>query len=77
MRDRVEPLIAADIATAADLADRYGGVQARDLVHVAVMQRLGTRRIVTADAIFDRFTEVDRLSQADVGTWGGPLLAET
>ena len=41
MLDRIEPVYAADIRMAAELADRHTGISARDLVHAAVMQRLG------------------------------------
>ena len=45
------------------------------LVHLAVMQRLNVRRIVTADTDFDRLPEVERLDPADVDV--ADLLRET
>ena len=39
-------------------------MSARDLVHWAVMQRVGAERIITADTDFDRLPGVERLSAA-------------
>ena len=41
MHGRIEPVHAEDVLTASELADRYPGVSSRDLVHAAVMQRMG------------------------------------
>ena len=49
MHGRIEPVNGEDVIQAAELADRHPGVSARDLVHAAVMQRLGTYRIISAD----------------------------
>ena len=70
MHDRIEPVYEEDIRFAARLADRHPGTSARDLVHAAVMQRLGTDRIISADADFDRLPDITRLDPADVGEWG-------
>jgi hypothetical protein len=69
MRERVEPVYAADVEQASTLADQYPELGARDLLHAAVMNRLGVRRILSADAGFDRLPELERLDPADVGAW--------
>ena len=74
MHGRIEPVYEEDIHAAAKLADRHAGIGARDLVHAAVMERLGTDRIVSADADFDHLPDVTRLNPADVGEWGNSVL---
>ena len=69
MNGRVEPVHAEDVLSASELAGRYPGVSARDLVHTAVMQRLGAGRIISADTDFDRLEGVERLDPARVGEW--------
>lgn len=69
MRERVEPVHAADVEQACALADQYPELGARDLLHAAVMNRLGVRRIVSADAGFDRLAELERLDPLDMGAW--------
>ena len=73
MRERVEPVHAADVEQAARLADEYPQLGARDLLHAAVMQRLGVRRLVSADAGFDRLSGLERLDPAGVETWRDDL----
>ena len=69
MAQRVEAIHAVDIETAATLADQHSGLAARDLVHVAVMARIGSAQIVSADRGFDRLAELERLDPANVGAW--------
>ncbi len=69
MHGRVEPVYESDVHAAADLADRHAGVSARDLVHAAVMERMGTDRIISADADFDRLPNVTRLDPAGATDW--------
>ncbi len=73
MRGRIEPLLEIDVETAVSLADRYPGLAARDLVHAAVMNRLGMRLIVSADTDFDRIEGVERLDPARIEEWAGRL----
>ena len=75
MHDRIEPIYEEDIQLAANLADRHSGVSARDLVHAAVMQRLGANLIVSADTDFDRLPGLKRLDPADVAAWNDSVLA--
>lgn len=75
MRDRIEPVYAEDIDWAASLADSHRGISARDLVHAAVMRRVGANQIISSDADFDRLPDITRLDPAQVGVWGDSLLA--
>jgi predicted nucleic acid-binding protein len=69
MRGLTEPIYALDVFRAAEFVDTYPTMEARDLLHVAVMTRLGVTRIVSADRGFDRVAEVQRLDPADVDSW--------
>ena len=73
MHDRIEPVYAADIHAAARLADRQPGISARDLLHAAVMQRLGADRIISVDADFDRLTGIIRLDPLRVDEWANSV----
>ncbi len=61
MHGRIEAVHAEDVLAASGLADRHPGVSARDLVHAAVMQRMGVGRIISSDTDFDRMEGVERL----------------
>ena len=74
MRGRIEPVHAEDVTLAAELADLHPGVSARDLVHAAVMQRLGADRIISADTDFDRLEGINRLDPARIGESGSSIL---
>ena len=74
MHDRIEPVYVEDVNLAARLADDHLGVSARDLVHAAVMRRVGANMIISADSDFDRIADVERLDPADVGESGGLVL---
>jgi uncharacterized protein len=65
MAGRVSPVVDHDADTAAALADRYATLESRDLIHVAVMQRLGVTEIVSTDRAFDAIEEVIRIDPAD------------
>ncbi len=69
MRDRVEPVRLEDVLHAGRLADTHADLSARDLLHLAVMDRIGSAVIVSADRDFDRVGHVQRLDPMDVGTW--------
>ena len=69
MRDRIEPVAATDIRVAATLADHHPGISARDLLHAAVMQRVGATRIISADSDFDRLPNITRLDPLQVDAW--------
>lgn len=69
MQDRIEAVRAEDVRRAAEMADAYEELGARDLLHAAVMQRLGLHQIVSADTSFDRLLGVERLDPAQVEVW--------
>jgi len=69
MHGRVEAVRAEDVERAAELADAHQELSARDLLHAAVMQRLGLRHIISADTGLDRLPELERLDPARVGAW--------
>ncbi len=75
MHGRIEPVLEEDIRMAARLADQQPMVSARDLVHTAVMQRLGSVQIISSDTDFDRLPGITRLDPADVTEWIGSVLA--
>ena len=67
MRGRVSPVSIDDVLAAGRLANEHQDLSTRDLLHLAVMRRLGVTRIVTADADFGRVPGVIRLDPADFG----------
>ncbi len=69
MQGRVEPIGWEDARRAAALADRHSGAIARDLLHWAVMERVGSNRVVSTDRDFDGFPEVRRLDPLDLESW--------
>jgi predicted nucleic acid-binding protein len=73
MEARIEPVLLEDMQTAVRLADESAGVSARDLLHAAVMRRLGSTHIVSADRDFDRIEGVQRLDPATVDSWSASL----
>lgn len=74
MQERIEAVRAEDVEHAAELADAHPDLGARDLLHAAVMHRLGLRHIVSADTGFDRLPEVERLDPARVGVWQASVV---
>ena len=69
MRGRVSSVTIEDVLAAGQLARAHHGLSSRDLLHLAVMRRLGVSRIVTAGADFDRVPGIIRLDPADDGEW--------
>ena len=74
MHDRIQPVYLEDVELATSMADSHPDISARDLVHAAVMHRLGTHRIISADTDFDRLPDIVRLDPSDVGEWGDSVL---
>ena len=66
---RIESVHAVDVILAAELADRLPDISSRDRVHVAVMQRLRTCHVISADTDFDRLEMVERLDPYRVMEW--------
>ena len=75
MRGRTEPVYAEDVDLAIELADRAIRASARDLIHLAVMRRLGVERVVSADREFDGVPGVIRLDPVDIDEWRDSVLA--
>lgn len=69
MSGRVEPMTVNDVNHAAGLAGVYTGLSARDLIHIAIMDRIGSDTIVSADQSFDQVTALRRLDPIDFATW--------
>lgn len=74
MQGQIEPMNARDVLVAAELAIRHPSLEARDLVHVAVMQRLGVTRIVSSDRGFDALPDIERLDPARLEEWRATIL---
>lgn len=75
MRNRIEPVHVSDIGVASVLADDHPGIGARDLLHAAVMRRLGVERIISADRDFDRLPGIIRLDPSAVDEWETSVLS--
>lgn len=60
--DEVAAIEHVDVHAARDLALRQPGLSARDVLHVAVMNRLGCRQIMSFDTGFDQLVGLERLS---------------
>ena len=69
MRQRVEPVYEVDVESAAALADQHSGLSARDLLHVAVMLRVGATQLVSTDHGFDNLPRIMRLDPANLAAW--------
>lgn len=76
MEGRVEPIYPEDTRLAADMAGRYPGVSARDLLHTAVMIRLRTSYIISADTKLDQIPGIQRLDPLQVSTWRNEILSD-
>jgi predicted nucleic acid-binding protein len=69
MSGRIEAMLAEDVDRAAQLATAYPLLSARDLIHVAVIQRVGATHIVSADTDFDTVDSIERLDPLRVDEW--------
>jgi predicted nucleic acid-binding protein len=61
--DDVYAIEKADVLRASDIVRSSAGSSARDAIHVAIMERYGLRAILSFDADFDRWPQVQRLHQ--------------
>jgi predicted nucleic acid-binding protein len=59
------PVTKEDLLLAMNLHLRHDGLHARDTLHLAVMQRNGISRIISADRHFDGIPGIVRLDPAD------------
>lgn len=60
--DEVLPVVPADVEEAKRIVLGRYGLSARDALHLAVMAGHGVGRILSFDAGFDRYPDVERLS---------------
>ena len=74
MRGRTEPVYPEDLDLATELVDLDTRAGARDLVHAAVMRRVGVELIISADRGFDRIPGVTRLDPLDIDGWRDSLV---
>lgn len=72
---RVEPVYGLDVLAAAELAAGNRSLQSRDLVHLAVMNRLGIAAIVSSDRAFDRVQGIARLDPLEFDSWRSSVFA--
>lgn len=73
MHGRVESVHSSDIEQAVSAVEQRPGFSARDLLHLAVIERIGATRIVSADRDFDRAPRIERLDPADIASWSSAL----
>lgn len=64
----VEPVFGTDVLRAAAL-DLSPKLQARDRIHLAVMERLGITSIISCDEAFDSVGGITRLDPRDLAAW--------
>ena len=74
MRGSIESVQPDDAIVAAELANQDLRVGGHDLIHVAVMRRLGINEIISADRDFDRIDGVHRLDPATIDRWPYSVL---
>lgn len=70
----VEPVHGSDVLWAYAQAP-VNSLQARDLVHLAVMNRLGITSIVSSDRAFDRVQGIARLDPLELDSWRSSVFA--
>ena len=75
MAGRIEPVHPQDVLLAAEMANEHQGVSARYLVHAAVMRRLQTGRIISADRDFDKVPGLERLDPLRLAEWEASVLS--
>jgi uncharacterized protein len=73
MRGRVELVSFVDVESAASLADQHAGLSGRDLLHAAVMLRVGAMTLISADRDFDTLPAFVRLDPGTFHAWRGQL----
>jgi predicted nucleic acid-binding protein len=76
MAGRIIPMLAEDVQRAAELVDIHPRFSARDLVHLAVMERVGATAIVTADTTFDGLRDIERLDPLMAHRWLPRFISE-
>jgi len=69
MQPRIETVTFVDVERAAALAATYPSLDARDLLHLAIMNRVVATRIISADKGLDEVADVERLDPLHVSVW--------
>jgi len=69
MQPRIETVTFVDVERAAALAATYPSLDARDLLHLAIMNRVVATRIISADKGLDEVADVERLDPLQVSVW--------
>jgi predicted nucleic acid-binding protein len=69
MEGRIEAVHSEDVSLAASWADHLDSIDSRDLVHAAVMSRLGITELVSSDRGFDRLPGFERLDPSEMEVW--------
>jgi uncharacterized protein len=59
--DEVYAIERADVLRASEILQSSAGSSARDAIHVAIMERYGLRLILSFDADFDRWPQIQRV----------------
>jgi len=71
MAGRIASIEPGDPLSAAELAAAHRHLGSRDLLHMAVMRRLGVSAIVSTDRGFDAVPGIERLDPARFPEWRG------
>ncbi len=71
---RIEPVTREDVLRAAEMY-LPPTLQARDRVHLAVMERLGITRIISVDAAYDAAPGIERLDPRALPSWRESVFA--
>jgi len=74
LNSRIEPVTREDVLRAAEF-DLPPALQARDRVHLAVMERLGITRIISIDAAYDAAPGIERLDPRALASWRDSVFA--
>ena len=69
LRGRIEPVYPDDVLDASQLADQVTQASSRDLIHAAVMRRVGANLVISTDVDFDRIPGVQRLDPMRLNEW--------
>ena len=69
LRGHIEPIYPQDVFDASRLADQVPHASSRNLVHAAVVHRLGINLVISTDSDFERIPNVQRLDPMRFDEW--------
>jgi predicted nucleic acid-binding protein len=69
MTGRIASIDPVDVRATITLADQYTHLSARDLLHLAVIRRLGVSAIASADTDYDQVLDLSRLDPDQLASW--------